>query len=206
GDAVMILPRTNLLIILRVHGEPRSLPEFQPAVVDSTLAHPLQKDPEVVYADIRRGQDAAMAGGCNVARAPYRNALKTGDGYLGEIMDAVESRENYETEEWLVAVTSNHGGTGTTIGGGSLSERNIFAIYHYKDFQQLELIPSFIEAPEFYQSGSNQNYTAPVFEASSPADYNYNGDEMTVEFRYKRNIRHPWVGEPMIIGQTGRTS
>src|SRR5699024_10346228 len=72
--------------------------------------------------------------------------------------------------------------------------------------QPLELIPSFIEAPEFYQSGSNQNYTAPVFEASSANDYNFDGTEMTVEFRYKRNVRHAWVGEPMIIGKTGRTS
>ncbi len=205
-NTVVISPWSSLVNTLMIEAETRIVPVNDQAVKDSTVSHLKSNDPEVMFVNFRSVLDAGVEGGFSVENSSYLNALNTVDGYLGEIMDALESRENYETEEWLVVVTSNHGGTEKTFGGGSLSERNIFAIYHYKDFEPLELIPSFIEAPEFYQSGSNQNYTAPVFEASSPADYNYNGDEMTVEFRYKRNIRHPWVGEPMIIGKTGRTS
>jgi hypothetical protein len=205
-NTVVISPWSSLVNTLMIEAETRIVSSNDLATKDSTVAHIQNEDPEVMFVNFRGVLDAGLESGFSVENSKYLNALNTVDGYLGEIMSALESRENYETEEWLVVVTSNHGGTGKAFGGGSLSERNIFAIYHYKDFEPLELIPSFIEAPEFYQSGSNNNYTAPVFEAASAADYDYDGSEMTVEFRYKRNVRHPWVGEPMIIGKTGRTS
>src|SRR5690606_34507729 len=131
----------------------------------------------------------------------YLNAINTADGYLGEIMTALKEREDYDSEEWLVIVTSNHGGAGDSFGGSSLNERNTFTLFYNKDFLPLKLDPSFIEAPDFYQSGSNV-HIAPVIEATDASQYNFDGTEMSVEFRLKRNIKHPWVGQPIIMGKT----
>src|SRR5690606_39535277 len=123
----------------------RIVPVNDQAVKDSTVSHLKSNDPEVMFVNFRSVLDAGVEGGFSVENSSYLNALNTVDGYLGEIMDALESRENYETEEWLVVVTSNHGGTEKTFGGVSLCERNIFVIYNYKDFTPIELIYSFIK-------------------------------------------------------------
>ena len=40
----------------------------------------------------------------------YRNAILQFDQYLGEMLTALRSRRDYAKEDWLVVITSNHGG------------------------------------------------------------------------------------------------
>lgn len=44
--------------------------------------------------------------------APYADAVSRTDGYIGEILNALKSRSNYNNEEWLVIVTTTQGGSG----------------------------------------------------------------------------------------------
>lgn len=44
------------------------------------------------------------------------------------IIDAVEARETYETEDWLIIITSDHGGYNTGHGSLTLQERMTFII------------------------------------------------------------------------------
>lgn len=44
------------------------------------------------------------------------------------IIDAIESRETYETEDWLIIITSDHGGYNTGHGSVTLQERITFII------------------------------------------------------------------------------
>ena len=46
--------------------------------------------------------------------------------YVNDIFD--EARETYETEDWLIIVTSDHGGIGTGHGGASIQERMTFLV------------------------------------------------------------------------------
>lgn len=39
-----------------------------------------------------------------------KEAIRTLDGYIGEIWDALKSRPNYAAENWMIVVTSNYGG------------------------------------------------------------------------------------------------
>ncbi len=48
----------------------------------------------------------------------YVAAIEKADHHLGEVLTALEARENYEKEDWLVVVTTDHGGKGTGNGGG----------------------------------------------------------------------------------------
>ncbi len=44
------------------------------------------------------------------------------------ILNAIENRETYETEDWLIIITADHGGFGTGHGGPSIQERITFFV------------------------------------------------------------------------------
>lgn len=58
----------------------------------------------------------------------YKKAFRTEDSYGYEVIRAIEARETYETEDWLIIVTSDHGGVGTGHGGPSIQERMTFIV------------------------------------------------------------------------------
>ena len=58
----------------------------------------------------------------------YKEAFKQADTYGYEAIKAIEARETYETEDWLIIVTSDHGGIDTNHGGASIQERMTFAV------------------------------------------------------------------------------
>ncbi len=58
----------------------------------------------------------------------YKDAFKTEDAYGYEVIKAIEARETYKTEDWLIIVTSDHGGVGTGHGGPSIQERMTFVV------------------------------------------------------------------------------
>lgn len=58
----------------------------------------------------------------------YKEAFNTQDAYGYETIKAIEARETYKTEDWLIIVTSDHGGIGTGHGGASIQERMTFLV------------------------------------------------------------------------------
>lgn len=58
----------------------------------------------------------------------YKKGFRTEDNYGYEVIKAIEARETYETEDWLIIVTSDHGGVGTGHGGASIQERMTFIV------------------------------------------------------------------------------
>ncbi|MCC9643875.1 alkaline phosphatase family protein [Rhodopirellula sp. JC740] len=48
----------------------------------------------------------------------YLAAIENVDRLVGELMDAVHRRPTYDSEDWLVLVSTDHGGEGTGHGGG----------------------------------------------------------------------------------------
>ncbi|VTR33864.1 alkaline phosphatase family protein [Sphingobacterium thalpophilum] len=83
--------------------------------------------------------EAGEKGGFTADNSDYINAIKKVDGYIGEIHKGLTGRRNYQNEDWLVILTSNHGGIGNSYGGGSSQERNTFAIFQNKNFKGAEL-------------------------------------------------------------------
>ena len=62
----------------------------------------------------------------------YKDGFRTEDAYGYEVIKAIEARETYETEDWLIIVTSDHGGVGTGHGGPSIQERMNFVVMNKK--------------------------------------------------------------------------
>ncbi len=63
----------------------------------------------------------------------YKESFLNADAYGYETIEAIKNRETYETEDWLIIITSDHGGIKTDHGGDSIQERMTFAVMN-KEF------------------------------------------------------------------------
>lgn len=64
----------------------------------------------------------------------YKSAFAESDACAYEAIKAIESRATYETEDWLIVITSDHGGIGTGHGNKSIQERMTFVVMN-RDWQ-----------------------------------------------------------------------
>ena len=58
----------------------------------------------------------------------YKAGFERCEKYAYATLETIEDRETYETEDWLIIITSDHGGYGTGHGGASIQERMIFIV------------------------------------------------------------------------------
>lgn len=65
----------------------------------------------------------------------YKDAFRTEDAYGYEVIKAIEARETYNNEDWLIIVTSDHGGYGSGHGDESIQERMTFVVMN-KEWEQ----------------------------------------------------------------------
>lgn len=63
----------------------------------------------------------------------YKESFLEADAYGYDTISAIKERETYDTEDWLIIVTSDHGGIKTGHGGDSIQERMTFVVMN-KDF------------------------------------------------------------------------
>lgn len=83
---------------------------------------------------IYEGTDAAgHAFGFSTNNPIYKAGYKVNDVLAYKTIAAIEERETYESEDWLIIITSDHGGFKTGHGGPSIQERMVFIITN-KDF------------------------------------------------------------------------
>ena len=66
--------------------------------------------------------------GFTINNPRYKEAFQTADQYGCETIDAIKARETYDTEDWLIIVTSDHGGFETDHGYASIQERMTFIV------------------------------------------------------------------------------
>ena len=85
-------------------------------------------------------QDAGLQGGFKASNAQYVDGLKQVDTYLGRLLEVIGARKDAANEDWLVCVTSDHGGTDDgRYGGSSEAERDIFGIFYYDHYTPFEM-------------------------------------------------------------------
>ena len=66
--------------------------------------------------------------GFSLNNPDYSKSFADAEADGRRIIDAVESRDTYETEDWLIIITSDHGGFNTGHGSVTLQERMTFII------------------------------------------------------------------------------
>lgn len=84
--------------------------------------------------------DAGRAGGFTKQNTDYVNALNVIDGYIGQLCAAIEQRETCEDEDWLIVITSTHGGdaAGNTYGDAARNSFGIFYFAHYAETYRMQ--------------------------------------------------------------------
>lgn len=69
---------------------------------------------------------AGHASGFNPNNPAYISAIENVDGHVGGVLNALYSRPNFANEDWLILLTTDHGGIGTGHGGNTNQERLIW--------------------------------------------------------------------------------
>jgi hypothetical protein len=66
--------------------------------------------------------------GFSPTNADYITAIETVDGHINNILTALHNRPDYANEDWVILITTDYGGIGTTHGGNSPQEREVWWI------------------------------------------------------------------------------
>lgn len=154
------------------------------AVKDSTI-NILTKQDNVgtVIVNFREVESAGANGGYLATNTNYKNAIVKADEYVGNIVTALKTRKNYTNEDWLIIVTTNHGGSDT-------DPKNGFLIVSQKNLKQQEVLKTGFNSVVFKTVTSR---ATPVNGSTSLFDAGL-AENLTVQMETKfnsNNVNYP---------------
>lgn len=85
-------------------------------------------DPDILFLHFDDVDHAGHSYGFSPTIAEYIAAIEGVDAHVETVMQAIEQRPTYANEDWLVLVTTDHGGLGNSHGGTSMEEQVVFVI------------------------------------------------------------------------------
>lgn len=120
-------------------------PEKDIEVRDHALDSLRAQDPDAMF--VYFGQIDEFGHGAVDSRASfspdstlYLHAIGLVDSHIGELVRAMRARPQFSAEDWLVLITTDHGGRGTSHGGDSDDERDIWLIAHGASLPRKEML------------------------------------------------------------------
>ncbi len=153
------------------------------AAKDSAIAKIKAARSEFIVVNFNSVSAAGVQHGFSAQSQGYVNALKAVDGYIGEMMNALKARPEYnKNEEWLVIITGTHGGIGNSYGGSTVAESNIFQLYYTEKFKPMEFTR---EGAFTGLKFSGRDAAAIVAKSADASKYNPGTGEYTVQFKIK---------------------
>lgn len=214
-STVAMVRHESLATILLMDADQTNNYKSDEAVKNAAVDLLKKSAPDLFVLQFTDVLEAGKNGGFLMSNSKYQTALEKVDVYVDEVVKAVESRENAEFENWLVIITSNHGGLENEYGGDSFQERNIFTLYYQKYLKGQEIVPEIISSPRFYgyngqENGPKEGVRARNDVAENEQDYNPNPETgLTIEAKIKvnRNAKgnFSYVYPPFLSKTDGRT-
>lgn len=101
-------------------------PPTDDAVEAVAITQLLDPDLDVLFIHIDDVDAQGHGNGFSPTVAAYMNQIEYVDGQIRRILNALKNRANYANEDWLVLMTTDHGGIGTGHGGPTRAEREIW--------------------------------------------------------------------------------
>lgn len=151
-------------------------------VKDSALARLKAPDTDLVLVHFNGVNIAGKEHGYSASADGYKQAILKVDGYIGELMAAMKARPGYnKSEEWMVIVTSSHGGKGNSHGGSSIDETNVFTLYYNENLKKQELIRGGFNGVQM----TGRDATAIKASLSNGNDYNPGTGQQTVQMKVR---------------------
>lgn len=115
-----------------------------------------EKDLAFAVVNFRDLNTAGQTGGFSMDNPNYKATLDRIDGYVGDIIAAVEQRKNYAGEDWLIIITANHGGVDKGYGGATLQERKVPLIFYSKNFTKVQIeLPQIVNTLTVKKAGND---------------------------------------------------
>ena len=97
--------------------------------------HIVQSKEDVIFIDFDHVDRAGHIFGFNPKGKRYVNAIEKVDKYVGLIIESLQERNGYQNEDWLIIITSDHGGIKRNHGGQSIHEKTIPIILSGSSFK-----------------------------------------------------------------------
>lgn len=158
--------------------------------VKNAAVNALQNDnPDILFIDFDDVDHAGHSYGFNANTPQYVSSMQTTDTYIGEIVNAMKARSTYNNEDWLVVLTTDHGATDSSHGGGSLSERDIFTVYSNPGFTPQQISKTVLESSKTF---SQLSFPAGTYaKPANQTPFNFGaGQDFTIEFWVKPNAAY----------------
>ncbi|QOG02902.1 alkaline phosphatase family protein [Flavobacterium sp. MDT1-60] len=197
---------SSLKTISCVHWGPINTTIIQNANIKNTYATDLEvkngavlaltnDNPDVLFVAFDDVDHAGHTYGFASTIPQYVSTIETTDSYVAAVIAAMKSRPNYANEDWLVVVTTDHGGNLAGHGGGTIEERTIFNIYSNPNFTTQQLSKTVVSnAATFNESRFvATSFAKPVNQ--TPFSFGTTQD-FTIEFWVKANN---YTGDPALI-------
>ncbi len=160
-------------------------------------------DPDFMFLHFDDVDHAGHADGFSSNVSQYITAIEGVDAYISPIMQSISQRPNYTNEDWLILITTDHGGLGTSHGGNSIEEQNVFVIANGNAITQSTILADsnmifdsvyncLADTTELQFDGVDNHVQIP----SNPI-YNFGStQDFTIECRVRTNT----AGDVAIIG------
>lgn len=97
-------------------------------VTKDTLKKDPQQDPDVIFAIFDESDETGHRIGFGPAYPQYLESCALVDAWGQEIITAIKERISYEQEEWLILLTTDHGGIDSGHGNDHIEETSTFLI------------------------------------------------------------------------------
>lgn len=94
-------------------------------VADEAIGRLMGGDPHAMFLHFDEVDYAGHSNMFDPTVGAYLAAIEEVDTQVGEVLAALYARPNFVQEEWLIAVSSDHGGAGYSHGGTSIEHRRI---------------------------------------------------------------------------------
>ena len=111
------------------------------AVVQQALYELDRNSPDVMFLHFDDVDHAGHTYGFDPKNEDYLASIEATDERIGAVLDGVRQRATYETEDWLIIVVSDHGGSGTSHGQNIPEHVNVPFIVSGRDAAAFTIVP-----------------------------------------------------------------
>ncbi|MBK9255827.1 MAG: alkaline phosphatase family protein [Saprospiraceae bacterium] len=98
-------------------------------------------NPDAIFLQYDDADHVGHSSGFSVNNPAYLNQISRIDYEIGFVLNALYARPTYANEDWLILLSTDHGGINTSHGGTSIEEETIFTIAHNKSFSKRQIFP-----------------------------------------------------------------
>lgn len=124
----------------------------QGAVTAATKIQMKDADLDILFIHYDEVDATGHGSGFDPNNPAYINAIQQVDKEIGEVVAALKARPTYAQEDWMILLTTDHGGVGTGHGGNTNTERHIWWIASGDNVPNMEITG---DDPGSYQMSSN---------------------------------------------------